>query len=151
MELLVGISLTAMIMGVALPQMANLKASYDKLNARSNFIKDLKRAQAESITQGCRGIVKIDVDAAGYSFGCDYLPYDEDADPDHDTQSFARSLPGHMHIASAAPIIFNSRGQAVDTSYIITNVTVTFDEWREGSYQEFASGTLLGTGVFSFD
>lgn len=151
LELLVALSFTGLMFGIALPQVAELKSSFNNLNAKSYFVQDVKRAQAEAITQGCRGIIKIAADGESYSFGCDFLSYDETADPTHDVTSFVRNLPTGVRIAASAPIIFNSRGQAVDPFYIISNSTVTFSEWNGGGYSPFSSGTLLGTGAFSFN
>lgn len=144
-------SISAILMAIALPQMSDLKASYNQLNAKSYFVQDLKRAQAEAITQGCRGIIKIAANMRSYYFGCDYLSYDVDPNPSPDMQRFKRNLPPQITLSSDAPIIFNSRGQAVDIDYIISNLTVTFTETNGQGVNQFATGTLLGTGVFSFN
>jgi len=151
-EMLVVMSIAGILLAVAVPQLYNMKASYNRLNARSYFMQDVKRAQAESITQGCRGIMVIASDAESYSFGCDYLSYDTTTDPTYDKLSFKRNLPSNIKIASTGPIIFNSRGQAIDIDYIISNLTISFTEYTSGGgYSQFSTGTLLGTGVFNFD
>jgi prepilin-type N-terminal cleavage/methylation domain-containing protein len=150
-ELLVVLSITGILAGVALPQISDLKASFNRLNARSYFVQDLKRSQAEAITQGCRGILVIAANGESYSFGCDYLSYDTTVPPVHDGASFVRNLPPNIRVASTEPLIFNSRGQAVDVNFIISNATVSFSEWNGSGYEQFATGTLLGTGAFSFN
>ncbi|MCB0338138.1 MAG: hypothetical protein KDD53_00975 [Bdellovibrionales bacterium] len=136
---------------MALPKLSSLTASYNQLNAKSFLVQDLKRAQAETITQGCRGIFKIANDGESYSFGCDYLSYDVTDPPSADVVSFVRNLPEDITVESDIPIIFNSQGRAVDIDGILTNVSVTFEESSSGSPESFASGVLLGTGVFSYD
>jgi len=66
-------------------------------------------------------------------------------------QSLQRNLPANMTITSSDPIIFNSRGQAVDVDDIMSNLTISLIESGDGGPETFASGTLLGTGVFSYD
>ena len=146
-EMLAVIIITAVVGAVAIPQFGTLRGSMDRINARAYIIQDLKRAQAESITQGCRGIFKIAANNESYTFGCDYLTYDVAADPSADVTSFVRNLPTDIEVSADAAVIFNSRGQAIDTSYALTNVDISITD--DGT--EFASGTISGSGVFSYD
>jgi prepilin-type N-terminal cleavage/methylation domain-containing protein len=151
LELLVVMSLSAVLTLFALPQYTKLAAAFDRMNARAELVKDLKRAQAESITEGCRGIIVIAADKKSYTFGCDYLDYDTASAPRSDVITFKRYLPSHITVASSGPIIFNSRGQTVDTSYIMSNTTITLTDTTKGTGGVYATGTLLGTGVFRFN
>lgn len=146
-ELLAVIIVATLVGVIAIPQFSTLRGSMDRVNARSYVLQDLKRAQAESITQGCRGIFKIAGDNKSYSFGCDYLAYDTAADPSSDVTSFIRNMPTNIEISADAPVIYNSRGQAIDTGYALTNVNVSLTE----NGTEFASGIISGSGVFSYD
>lgn len=147
-EMLVVISLLGLLTMSAAPKFTELSASFDRMNAKSYIIQDLKRAQAESITEGCRGIFAVDADSNGYSFGCDYLSYDTAVPPSADTISFRRQLPSTVRVTVTAPIIFNSRGHAVDPDDILNNVTINLNN-VDGV--NFAAGTLLGTGVFTYE
>jgi Tfp pilus assembly protein FimT len=132
---------------LGIPQLAELGKSFDRFNARNHLLEDLKRAQAESITEGCRGIVNIVDQGTRYEFGCDYLDYDTTANPVFDKIRFARDLPFNMKVTATGPIIFDSRGQAVNTGGITNNVTLSL----AAADQTFATGILLGTGVFTYE
>jgi Tfp pilus assembly protein FimT len=147
-ELVVAVAVASIIAYFAVPELYTIQASYKRLNAKSDVLQDIKLAQAYSITEGCRGILKIDTDAKGYTFGCDYLSYDTSATPSHDSVYSRRSLPTRVTIAASGPIIFNSRGQSIDTAYTMTNRTITLTDTDVG---EFAEGLLYGTGVFTFE
>jgi len=149
-NLLVTISILAISTAAALPQVSRLRATFNRMNAEAYLTQDLKRAQAESITQGCRGIFIIAPDGRSYSFGCDYLVYDTTVPPQPDNVTLRRKLPDNFLIQASQPIIFNSKGQTVDASGIISNTTITLVETGHGAARDFASGILLGTGVFSF-
>ena len=86
-----------------------------------------------------------------YEFGCDYLAYDVNDPPEADLIAFTRFLPTGINITPSEQIIFNSRGLPVDSSDIITSLTVSFTDSTEQGTEEFATGTLFGTGLFSYD
>ena len=150
LELMVACAVLAVMAGFAIPKFSTLKRSFELLNAKSYLLQDLKRAQAESITQGCRGIFVIYPDGSGYTFGCDYLDYDASNPPKHDVVSMRRNLPAQIRISAPSPIIFNSRGQAVDVDGIVSNLQISLQD-SAAERHTFSAGTLLGTGVFSFD
>lgn len=147
-ELLVAMSIMALVGYVAVPHISAMTSGFDAVNAQSYVLHDLKRAQAQTVLEGCRGILEIDPSGRSYTFGCDYLPYDTNNPPQHDVMIFQRNLPGTVSISTTGPIIFNSRGQAVDSDDVINNVTVTL---REGGVDVVATGVLLGTGVFAYE
>lgn len=147
LDLLATLILSAVISSFGIPQLANLTKTFDRFNARSNLLQDLKRAQAETIMEGCRGIVSIAADGKSYSFGCDYLSYDTDPVPSPDDVRISRILPANVTITASGNIIFDSRGQSVDENYVLQNVTISLN----GSEGAFASGTILGTGVFTYE
>ncbi len=151
LEVLVVLTLIAIVTGVGIPAFTGLSSAFDRANARAYILQDLKRAQAESITKGCRGIVSIDADNTGYSFGCDYLTYDVAATPSADEVSFRRNLPTGITVAATSNLIFNSRGQAIDANYILNNVTLTLTDSQSGTANNFASGILTGSGVFAYN
>jgi prepilin-type N-terminal cleavage/methylation domain-containing protein len=147
-ELIVAMGVGAIIAYFAVPELYTIQASYKRLNSKSDVLQDIKLAQAYSITEGCRGVLKIDTDANGYTFGCDYLSYDTANPPSHDTVYSRRTLPSRVSISVSGPVIFNSRGQSIDTSYTMTNRTITLTDTDIGV---FATGLLYGTGVFTFE
>ena len=151
-ELLVVAGIIAIFAGAALVKRPDVSGAFDRMNARSFVLQDLKRAQAETLTTGCRGIMQINGDGSGYFFGCDYLNYDTTVPPNGDEVSFSRQLPPSVTIsANADRIIFNSRGHTVDVNDVMTTVTVTFTKHTGGSSEDFATGTLLGVGMFTFN
>jgi Tfp pilus assembly protein FimT len=147
MNVLAAMTVAAIVGALGIPQLATLTKSFDRFNARSALIQDLKLAQAQSVTEGCRGILKIAADGESYVYGCDYLGYDVDADPSPDSVTFTRLLPDYVTAVATGPIIFDSRGQSVDVDGIVQNVTIQLRSRAD----TFATGTLLGTGVFSYD
>lgn len=151
LELLIILSMISIGAAITIPNLSGMSASFNRLNAKSYVVQDLKRAQAHTITQGCRGIVTISASGTSYSYGCDYLAYDTSDPPAADSTTFVRNLPPHTKIATSDTIIFNSRGQAVDADDILSNRTVTFYDTSSGADESFATGTLLGTGVFTIE
>lgn len=136
---------------LGLPQFRGLSASFERLNARTIFIQDLKQAQAKALTEGCRGIFTFYPNNEGYSFGCDYLAYDTGSPPQADVLAFSRSFATGIRVTPSEQIIFNSRGLPVDENDIITTVSVHFVDSSGDELYAFASGTLFATGLFAFD
>ncbi|MCB0324732.1 MAG: prepilin-type N-terminal cleavage/methylation domain-containing protein [Bdellovibrionales bacterium] len=151
LELMVALVVLAVLTGLLAPNFATISGSFDRLNARSNLLQDLKRAQAESLTKGCRGIFQIAVGGNSYSFGCDFLAYDPASPPSYDQQSFSRTLPSGVQVSASSQIIFNSRGQSVDENDVISTTTITMTRSSSEGSETFVSGTLLGTGLFALD
>jgi prepilin-type N-terminal cleavage/methylation domain-containing protein len=150
-EMLVAISLFLILGFLAVPRLALLQATFNRVNARGYILQDIKRAQAETVTQGCRGVLKIESGGKSYIYGCDYLAYDTIVPPSPDKISFRRFLPEKITVAASGPIIFNSRGWTVDSFDIISNVTITLSEYGDSGLSAFASGLLNGTGVFTYN
>ena len=150
LELLVAMAITAILSFVALPKLATLSESFNRVNAKSYLLQDIKRAQAETITQGCRGIIVVSAGGDSYSFGCDYLAYDASASPQPDKVFFVRNLPNKVTLSTSGNIILNSRGQTVDKDFILSSVTLTLWERQSGTPVSFASGVLTGSGIFSY-
>lgn len=142
--------ITALLAAYAIPQYSRMSDSFDRFNARAHLLEDIKRAQAFSLAEGCRGILTIAGDGNSYDFGCDYLAYDAADPPSADSIQFTRNLGDDITLASSTSVIFNSRGQTVDKDDIIQNVTFTLTSSAKGSTGTFATGTLLGTGVFQY-
>lgn len=150
-ELMVAIVITALVAYAAIPRFDELNASMERMNVRKNVLLDLRRAQAETVTHGCRGIFKIAANLRSYSYGCDYLAYDTANPPSADGIIFSRTLPTNFYISSDQIIIFNSKGQIVDEAAFIDSRTVTLSENTSGPTVVFATGTLLGTGLFEYN
>jgi prepilin-type N-terminal cleavage/methylation domain-containing protein len=149
-ELVVVLTVLTVISSIAVSKFRPIESSFQRMNARSLLIQDLKRAQAEAITWGCRGIFAIADDSSGYSFGCDFLEYDTSTAPAADRVFFTRKMPTGISITASQPVIFNSRGQSVDLDGVMVNVDVDLQDYENDASTIFASGTLLGTGVFSY-
>ncbi|HQH25915.1 MAG TPA: type II secretion system protein [Oligoflexia bacterium] len=133
------------IMGMlAVLEFRPAEASFQRMNARSFLIQDLKRAQAEAITWGCRGIFMIAADSNGYSFGCDFLAYDESETPAADRVFFSREMPMGIIISASQPVIFNSRGQAVDLSGVMTNTILLCKRSRVSRVHRLLKGPCWG-------
>ncbi len=149
MELIVTLSIAAIFGRVAAFEFPALVQSFNRMDARSLVVQDIKRAQAEAITWGCRGVVTVIEGGREYTFGCDFLDYDTNIPPAADRIFLHRELPDRIILSVSGPIIFNSRGHAVDPYGDMNNVQVSILE--SGRAAPVAQGTLLGTGVFGYD
>lgn len=146
LELIVVIMMLSILAhGAVSGTMATLKSA-DKNSARVQVVQDLRRAQATSVTEGCRGIFEVINSGSQYTYGCDYLPYDTDPIPSADSITFTGTLPNGITMTTDSLIIFNSRGQVVNTNYSLVTRTVTLTTVG----QDFATGTLRATGFFSY-
>ena len=150
LEMLVGIIVLGLVAVLAVPQMGVMQNSFNRFNARAQLLEDIKFAQAHSITEGCRGIFSISSSGKDYTFGCDYLDYDIVGVPEPDSVILNREIPGDVTISASAIAIFNSRGQSIDQFGMVTNVTFTLNSKIKNVREDFASGLLLGTGVFKY-
>jgi len=149
---LITVILVASVIGyVSLAKFGTVAQSFKRFDIRQQLVQDLKRAQAEAVTWGCRGIFTADSDGGGYSFGCDFLAYDTNNPPAPDDVFFSRDLSGDItvSISTNTPIIFNSRGQSIDFFGDMWGLTVSLNDSSFGG--AYATGTMLGTGVFSYD
>lgn len=150
LELIVTLSILSVLAYTAIPAFENIQNSYHRFNSRSYLIQDLRRAQAFALSEGCRGIFTVSTDRKSYSFGCDYLSYDISHPPRADNINFLRELPPSILIDAPQTIIFDSRGAAVDEDGVVSSTNISLLESESGVTSTFASGTLLGTGLFSF-
>ncbi len=149
-EVMISLAILGILAAASLSGTRETKASFDRFNARTQLFEDIKLAQAYSASQGCRGIMTLDPDGKGYNFGCDFLGYDTAAVPTPDSVTFQREVPGDISVTASAQIIFNSRGQTVDENFIISNVNFTLTGEIDGASTDFATGMLLGTGIFRY-
>ena len=151
MELMVSVVILAILGKAAVSMTVSTLDSADKSTAEVQVVQHLRRAQATSVTEGCRGIFSVAANGQSYSFGCDYLPYSTATTPVADSTFFNYYLPSGITISESDLIIFNSRGQCVDTSYALTTRTVSLTSSQGLNPYVFASGTLRATGFFSYD
>ncbi|MCB0320752.1 MAG: type II secretion system protein [Bdellovibrionales bacterium] len=151
LNVIVALAIIGTLGALGLPQLSRISASFDRLNAKTVLVQDIKQAQAKALTEGCRGVFQIQNSGQSYTYGCDYLPYDSDIPPAADTVSFSRVLPEGIAVTPSTQMIFNSRGLPVDAYDVISNVTVTLSDSSQGSAEQFATGTLYGTGLFVFN
>ncbi|MDC0357210.1 type II secretion system GspH family protein [Oligoflexia bacterium] len=147
LEMIVAITIFLFFISMAVPRLATLNSTFNRVNARAWLLQDLKRAQANTVTEGCRGIFTIEPGAKSYWYGCDYLAYDVTANPEGDAMSFRRVLPDKITVTASDVVVFNSRGQTVDIFGIVSSVTFSLSE----SSEAFAVGSLNGTGVFAYN
>jgi prepilin-type N-terminal cleavage/methylation domain-containing protein len=150
LEVMVVTAISVIVGSIAMLKLPSMNAVFDRMRARTLVLQDMKRAQAEAITWGCRGVVSIPVGGTSYSYGCDFLAYDTNNPPAADKVFFVRKMPSGLTISTSSNIIFSSRGQAVDIENDVNNVTVTLTDDSSGYDTTYMQGTLLGTGAFSW-
>lgn len=150
-EMLIAIVILAILGKTAISMTVSTLDSADKSSAEVQVVQHLRRAQATAVTEGCRGIFATGNSGQSYSFGCDYLPYSTATPPVPDSTFFNYYLPTGITISTSALIIFNSRGQCVDSSNVLTTRTVTLTSSQSVTPYDFATGTLRATGFFSYN
>lgn len=150
-EFLVALSISSVVAYITIPRFTEINASMHRINARKFVLLDLRRAQAETVKNGCRGIVTIAANSNSYTFGCDYLAYDTNVPPQADVIIFSRTLPNSFFISSDDTIIFNSKGQIVDELGFIDSRQITLSESAHGPMNQYATGQILGTGLFEYE
>lgn len=145
MEMLVTVTLLAVVAKTATHNVSELLDSFDRSTARNAIEFDLRRARAQAAAQGTRTIFEIDADGGGYTVGYDYIPYS--APPAIAEDAFTRNLPTGITIATDQTIIIDSRGYIVDEGGELTQTSIVLSE-DEVSYAE---STLYPTGYFDYD
>ena len=151
LDVLVALIISVIVAVIAIPNYAQLNTSLERMNVRKTVLQDLRRAQAETVTHGCRGIFEIAVNKKAYSFGCDFLPYDTESPPSMDVLKFSRTLPNNFYIESDSSVIFNSKGQITDEIGFIDSRTISLSDNSSGPLEVYATGVVAGTGVFEFN
>lgn len=151
LELVAGLFCITLFAGMAFPHFDHFRNSFNRMNVRQTVLQDLRRAQSESMSKGCRGIFSISSDQHSYSFGCDYLDFNPSAHPVADDMIFQRLLPDHIYISSDALIIFNSQGQIVDKESSAASRIVTLADDMDSKLHAFSSGVLSQNGAFEFN
>ena len=150
LELMVVVSILAVVSLIAVPKVQELLEGFDKRDAQMALLQDLRLAQATTVEQGCQGILKIASDLRGYTYGCDYVPFSTVSPPAWDATKFTRRLDSNVRISADNVIIFNSRGQVIDETGALTSRTITMSVAGNGTPTTFNTGTLRATGFFSF-
>lgn len=151
LELVVTMTIASILASTAISQFTELNSVFDRWNARTLLLQDIRFAQAKSVTQGCRGVITIAGGGNTYSFGCDYLDYDTTDPIAADTIFINRTLPTSINLATDGTIIFNPKGQIIDSSGALQTRTISLTDTGGGESVEFATASIYATGVFVFD
>jgi prepilin-type N-terminal cleavage/methylation domain-containing protein len=141
LELCVVMAILAILAAIAVPDYSEVSGSFNRQASVSQVEFDLRRARAEALAAGTRGVVSIGGGGAQYSFGFDYLPYAEPAAAE--TEEFRRRLPAKITFSSSVELIFDSRGYLVDEDGNLTSAALSLS--FDGT--SFCSGTVLSTGT----
>ena len=148
-ELVVAFSIFGIIALTAIPSYRDMSVAFSRANAQAEFLFDIRKAHAKTITEGCRGIITIANDKQSYAYGCDYLPYDTNWPPSFDTQFFSRTLESSVLIDADDSLVISSRGQVIDSNDDPANRAITLMDSH--TTDTFATGTLYLTGMMEFD
>lgn len=143
LELLIVCVLFAILTHSALSGFPELMRSVNRNTARQQLEFDFKRARAEALSHGARGVLTVNASGTGYSLGIDYAPFDGTNDVD----VFTRELPTGVLLTLSTPLIFSSSGYTIDTAGALTSVTVTLGD-DEGT---ILSGTLYPVGSLDYE
>ncbi|RIK99983.1 MAG: hypothetical protein DCC75_14145 [Proteobacteria bacterium] len=153
MELLVAMLILSVLGSIALPKLNDMKASFDRRDAKQKLEFDLRRARAEALSKGVRVVITLSSDLQSYTVGEDLLAYDT-TNGNHDTLLFTTVLPQNVTLSFSGSgpdqtkLIFTSRGFLSD---IIGNRN-TSQRTITLSYQgsSFSTATIYPVGVASF-
>lgn len=140
MELLVAMTLFSIMIGTAVVKVPALVNSFNRNAALQNVEFDLRRARAEAIAQGARGVVTILPGGNQYTFGIDYSPYSDP--PVADSITFSRTLPRDVTFTSSEDILFDPGGYIIDAHSILNSSEVTLSQ--DGT--TFCNGTIFSPG-----
>jgi prepilin-type N-terminal cleavage/methylation domain-containing protein len=145
-EVIVTVAILSLVLGMGLPQLGKWRDSFDRHTARQQVEFDLKRAKAESASNGSRGIFVVDDDLSTYTFGVDLLPYNDP--PEFDRAVFSRNLPGSITFSAVAtPIVFSPRGYLVDE---FDNLTTQFYGLSQHD-EVFCTATVYAVGTVEYE
>jgi Tfp pilus assembly protein FimT len=149
LDMLAAMVIISIVASSSIAFFSDLGPSFDRWNARSALLRDLRFAQSSAIEEGCRMIMKISVDGNQYSFGCDYLDYDYSAPYDYDREFVNSTLPRGVSLTTAATLFFNAKGQSVTADGEIADLQISLHFTDEQGTSNYFGGTVLATGVFA--
>ena len=144
LEVVVALTISAIIAGIGILNHNNWSDSFQKKNARQQLELDLRRARQDTMAEGSRGVVTISASGTIYTFGFDYAPYSSPAAIEKVV--FNKNLPSDVTLSTSSTIIFDSRGQSVDVNGVLTPVTVTVTLRGQAAIV----GTLYPIGYLDF-
>jgi len=147
-EMMVALFIVGILLAIATPNYVDMSRSFSKSNVRIQLLQDLRRGQATTVSEGCRGVFSFSSDGRSYSFGCDYLPYSEANPPVADSLRFTKELAKGFSVSADATILFNSKGQVIDSDGVLDSRSLQVNLDGDGVV---ARGTLRPTGFFNFD
>lgn len=150
LELLVTVALVSIISYAMALYFDSIYDSINKRNAEVQVLHDLRYAQALTVERGCRGIFTVAADYKSYTFGCDYVPYSTANPPVSDSNLFTRDMPSGVLMSVDALILFNSRGQVINSSEALQTRYVTLKIVVGSTQTTFNVGTLRPTGFFTY-
>jgi Tfp pilus assembly protein FimT len=145
-ELLVVLSFTAIMVAAAVPKMSEFRQVMHKNSAEFQVVQHFRWLQAKAVEQGCRGILIVSQNKRSYTMGCDYIPFDDSADPQFDTLLDTHHLPGEVRMDIDDIVVFNTRGQVINSQGNLQTRTVTLFYYSE----PFKTGNLRATGFFDY-
>jgi Tfp pilus assembly protein FimT len=144
-EMVVTLAIIGLLISVAVPSFSSLTQAQNKRAAREAFEAFLKEAQATAIKNGARYVLTARASGANYAAGTDYPPYNSPVNPDSTAKRL--NFPKNITIVAATRIVFDARGQLVDSAGLPTSSTITMS--NNGSI--FATATLYSTGAFIYN
>lgn len=144
-ELLVTVTIFSLLASVAVPNVVALKGSFDRHSGKRQIEFAVRRAKNAAITKGTRAIFQFALDGRSYSFGYDYVPYNNP--PVEDAVSYIRDLPSEVTASASQTIIFNSQGYLIDKDGALTKLSIDLSHLG----QRYCSATVLATGDLDYD
>ncbi len=143
LELLVVLAIGSILAASVTMQYPHLVASFNRKNGLNQLEFDFRRARAESVAAGTRGVFKVEAGLNAYGFGLDALPYSDPAAADN--PKFRRQLPMGVTIAPVT-VVLDSRGFVIDPD---TGSPTTGEISLQYQGEEYCAVTVSTIGTLS--
>lgn len=111
-EYMVVLTLSMMLVAIAVPNFAALDASFRRMQGRSQVEGDILYARSLALKEGGRVAIIPSQDGTSYKINVGHAPYG--AYPGTSTEISARSFPSGVTLVSRDPLVFDSKGHLVN-------------------------------------
>jgi len=126
-EYMVVLSLSLLLVVIAVPNFAALDASFRRMQGRSQLEGDIIYVRSLALREGGRVAIVPSEDGSAYTINAGHAPYLEF--PGTDTRLEVRSFPAGVTLVSHEPIVFDSKGHSIDENGSMISVSLVLT-WK---------------------
>ncbi len=139
-EYMVVLSLSAMLVAIAVPNFAALDASFRRMQGRSQVEGDLLYARSLALKEGGRVAIIPSEGGASYTINVGRAPYA--AYPGTGVRILTRSFPSGVTLVRRDPLVFNSKGHLINEDGTMVKASLVLS-WKA---KPFATISLCPMG-----